>query len=237
MASIILPDKDAWVADFMSSNRLEVIKAAIANLRFSQQVLYDGQAISPGSDIMLTPRENQLATARIDLQAFYILDFISNQIGADGKIYDIGCGSNFFKQFYNVIGIDPLHPAADINDFFDEDFAGSKKETMPAAIGICSIHFCKLHEIEQRLTDFINLLKPRGWAYVALNFARILDRERLVNITSMDFVLQSKKKIDEIVANIPHNVVLYENVMDKNLDDGVNGNIRILVQRVNNERV
>lgn len=232
-------DKEKWLEEFLASDRLNLISREIEKIHYDTQVFFSGEQVI-GTDTMITVREIEFAMRRIDLQPFFILDYISKN--TNSTIYDIGCGANFFKRFYNIVGIDPVHPKADIRDIFDDDYALYHKEDHDNVIAINSIHFCSIDLIEKQLNNFFNLAKKDGFAYAGLNFQRIKEHTLRKTYATDD---ETKKWhhlvndldlavtfINDIVNRINHDLLyFYEKVKETNDGDFINGNINILIKR------
>lgn len=255
-----LADKEIWINSFIQSEKFPSIKnkvndyvcKMVANfLQTEFDVPWDETSKSTKLDYV-TPREVKFLQNILYLEPFYILEYISQR--SNDTIFDIGCGSNFFKNFYNVVGIDPYHPNADIKDKFDANFILNYKGTFSNAIAINSIHFCSYFELEKQLSNFIELVKPNGFIYITLNFQRIMETtlqkiEKLeANSHSQKILLESLKLknthdlycqnpsekvnfIDNIVKNLKDYVILYENKVIEYPDCSHNGNVKLLIKR------
>ena len=86
-------------------------------------------------------------------------------------IYDIGCGPNMFKKYIpNIIGIDPNHEDyRDLPGVFDSTFASEHENEFQAAFAFNSIHFAPIADINQRIRDFIKVIKPGGRGVITIN--------------------------------------------------------------------
>jgi len=242
-----LPNKNSWVQEFVTTDRYKKISSAVKKFASENVVVtFDRKTV------ITLPRDRQFASNILDLQPFYILDFISNN--TDKEIWDIGCGSNWFKEAYNIIGVDPYNDKADIKDSFDTNFIKKYKNSLDNAISICAIHFCSIDTLENRILSFIDLVKSGGFVYIAINFARVIDstqifldskskiisNEKLIsNLETMEEKLEIFKKspekveefIEDIVKKIKDNIILKEYSIKEDPDDALNGNFRILIQK------
>jgi hypothetical protein len=101
---------------------------------------------------------------------FYLLD--SLQIGELGCV-DIGCGHNWFRQFYpSIWGVDPDNrPHRD--ELLTRGWWRANQGRWHRALSICALHFCPQPAIRHQLARVRGLLAPGGCAVVALNRRRI----------------------------------------------------------------
>ena len=85
---------------------------------------------------------------------------ILDKIEQDARILDIGCGRNLFKSFRpNLLGIDPVHDAADIKIAF-QDFNTTEKFDVILCLG--SLHFGELEDIMFLTKKLTEMIKPGG---------------------------------------------------------------------------
>ena len=229
----MMPSKEQWSKDFLQSPKFNAIVSEVKQLRNRIVINFDDVINSP-VETSDTARYRMLSSGEIHLQPFYILDYITSM--SNEKIYDVGCGCNFFKKFYNTIGIDPFDIHADIKEGFDDNFIEKYRLNFKNVISINAIHFCKLSELENRVTNYFDLVQPGGYAYLAINFARVLEYQiastRLLEKTYLEgFVFEVKQMFEKILDNKAYDLILYENFVETIPDEPVNGNIRILIKR------
>ena len=117
----------------------------------------------------MTPRQKEL-TRRATRLPFYFLD--SLEIGGRACV-DIGCGHNWFPQFYPTVwGVDPGH-----EQHRDAELTPAwwwhNRHRWPRALAINSLHFCPQQEVTGQVSLVLSLLEPGGRAMVALNRTRI----------------------------------------------------------------
>lgn len=105
------------------------------------------------------------------LSAFYYLNFLLEH--SPQTIYDIGCGTNFFKKYIpNVIGIDPntnFGNTPDVVQEFNDSFIEEYENTMDAAFAMNATHFVQFSDYNAQILKFIRLLKPGGRALITFN--------------------------------------------------------------------
>lgn len=224
----MIKDKDEWIKDFLASDRVDQIWKNLPPQRQQKNVLFSDKIVQ-GEDIPWTPRESELALGNLDIQPFYILDYISSQ--TDGVIYDVGCGMNIFKQFYNVIGIDWDHPNADLHIAFDRGLAARNWQKIDAAVSICAIHFYHIDKLMDTVLDFFNMIKPGGLGYLAINVRKIMDNTP--ELHPREVVERVRSCFKEITSRQRDlgEVIYFEDLIDLFPSDGMNGNVRILIRR------
>ena len=156
---------------------------------------------------------------------FYILKLLEKN---PKQIADIGCGSNFFKNFIPEIhGIDPVeNPNVDQLDYFDDVFSQGHTNRFDCAMAINSIHFISLNDISNQLRSFSNIIKPGGRGFITLNAKRMIEHTE-------DFVLDNqlsshiKQQVDQALPN----VLAYDDYIQTELDEAMNGNIRVVFEK------
>ena len=177
-------------------------------------------------DISHTPREIQIKKHKtVSLVPFYYIDYILKNSTSD-KIFDIGCGCNFFKNFYNVTGYDQTNEA-DVKCLFDEEFVEQNKNKLDNAIAINSLHFININRLCQRIQDFYSVVVPDGYGYISLNMQRLLTRTPEADINwAFDFV---KEQIENTGIDF---ISVY--VDNTTVDEYIDGNIRLLFKKEKN---
>ncbi len=97
---------------------------------------------------------------------FHFLD--SLEIG-DRACVDIGCGHNWFPQFYPTLwGVDPNHEHHRDEELTAE-WWGANWGQWHRAYSNSAMHFCQQAEIPQQMARVRGLLRPGGRAMVSLN--------------------------------------------------------------------
>jgi SAM-dependent methyltransferase len=131
-----------------------------------------------------TPRQKYLSRDTTRLP-FYLLD--SLQIG-ELPCVDIGCGHNWFRQFYPTIwGVDP-HSETHRNEPLTPAWYSQNQGRWARAFSCNALHFADPIQVTQNIGRVRGLLRPGGRALIALNRARIQVQERTA--TYSDAVLQ-----------------------------------------------
>tara|TARA_R110000772_G_scaffold244101_1_gene357134 strand:- start:132 stop:860 length:729 start_codon:yes stop_codon:yes gene_type:complete len=190
-----------------------------------------------------TPRLRTI-TGQIPCATFYYTEFLVN-IKPD-NIYDIGCGMNFFKDVLpNVIGIDGNDPVDrnisdaakyDIKGVFDDVFVAEHENQFQAVMSIDALHFIPLTDFTQRVLDFARIIKPRGRGYLAMNAARMCEctnKAVLLQLTGSakrDANLISQY-IDREICKLPLDFLVVDTLVDKQSDEYMDGNIRLVIQK------
>ena len=182
---------------------------------------------SPGDYCMehSTPRET-LLTLRV-APFFYILKLLEKN---PKQIADIGCGVNFFKHFIPEIhGMDPAdHPNVDEVAFFYDGYSDEHTNSFDCAMTINAIHFISLKDISKQLKSFSNIIKPGGRGFVTLNALRMIECTDQKDMIGNDQLSSYIKQ--QVVQALP-NVLVYDNYVHDELDDPMNGNIRIVFEK------
>jgi hypothetical protein len=116
-----------------------------------------------------TPRQKYLSRDATRLP-FYLLD--SLQIGGLPCV-DIGCGRNWFQQFYPTIwGVDP-HSEPYRNEPLTPAWYSQNQGRWARAFSCCALHFADPIQVAQNIGRVRGILGTAGRAVVTLNRARI----------------------------------------------------------------
>jgi len=188
-----------------------------------------------------TPREFQY-NQYWNFNTFY---YLQNFLSVKETVYDLGCGGNLFKPcFKNLIGIDPFHPNADIDDICDEGFIDGHQNFFQYVFAINSLHFISLYKFSKTINDFHNMLAPNGLGYISFGLAQMVelttDKEWIElfgknpNNTNLYDVINF---INTLLQSLPYNFLIldqnYFHTEDFRLITGneIDGNIRLLIKR------
>lgn len=162
---------------------------------------------------------------------FYILKLLEQN---PKQIADIGCGSNFFKNFIPEIhGIDPVeNPNVDQVDYFDEDFSIGHTNKFDCAMAINSLHFISLTDITKQLNNFSNIIKPGGRGFITFNVKRMIEVTKPSElIPNEQLSSHIKQQVDLALSN----VLAYDDYIFQQpdvVDDFyLNGHIRIVFEK------
>ena len=156
-----------------------------------------------------TPRQTYLSRAATRLP-FYLLD--SLQIGGLPCV-DIGCGHNWFQQFYTTIrGVDPRNETHRDEPLTPEwwipNWGGWDR-----AFSICALHFADPATLRLHIGQVRAILAPGGRALIALNRARIRDATPTYSETVLQETLLECPGLTRIVGiDRPQDALLDGNV-------------------------
>lgn len=228
-----LTPKDIWEQEFKEGNlykeiidfvNIKFLTTFIENYKNTNVVTYYNMEEDISTYQQLTPREQLFLNKSVTLDSFRILEFFDKF--AEKPIYDIGCGMNLFKNFYNVIGIDPNNVMADKKDIFDDDFVKNHQNCFPSAIAINSLHFITIDDAQHRINQFASTIKKQGYGYITFN-ARMFFLEDDFSIDHK----QLKDFFDNIIKKIDLCIIDYDFLVtdaETSFSNPYDGNIRIL---------
>jgi hypothetical protein len=77
--------------------------------------------------------------------------------------------------------------------------------------------------------DFGSMIKDGGRGFLTLNYMRMLERENMRNIPIRDHILLEEQIRNELSA-LPFNLDVFEVDLTR-LDNGMDGNIRIVIRK------
>ena len=188
----------------------------------------------------LCVRENLLvspANRLFNISVFYYIKFLT-ELNPD-RIVDIGCHNNLLKKVCPIIyGIsnNPKHVNADEISSFNSEFSKKHQNQFQCAMSICSLHFVSLTRFEQRVADFVNIVKPGGRGFVTFNIVRSIEASfneeleqlfQTINPTSQ----QIASYIDQKIKNMPYKFLVVENLIEQVKDETMNGNVRLVFEK------
>lgn len=106
---------------------------------------------------------------------FYYLNMLLEK--NPSTIMDIGCGENPYKKYIpQLLGVDPLFPAADIRDQFDNQFVEKHLGEYDAAFAIQSLHYISLLDVSTRINQFGKIIKKGGRGFLSFNLTRLIQQ-------------------------------------------------------------
>ena len=196
----------------------------------------------------LTSTTNEIKYFNVFL--FYYLNFLLEKNPA--TMYDLGCGSNPFKQYIPyLIGIDPdlSQGNVDIIDQVDQTFIDSHQNHFESVFSVCALHFHPFTELRKVVDDFISMVKIGGRGFIALNVMRMFEHEaKEKNINPIDhpflkdwcigIKIPKQKVIEEaenltkkLLSGLNCDILVFEVDYSKGFVNFIDGNIRIVVER------
>jgi hypothetical protein len=165
-----------------------------------------------------------LATHRVSIKSFYYIEYIL-QHTKEKYILDVGCGENFFANFYDEIqGMEPNQVNKDlniINEAWNDEFIQKNIEKIPNIIATTSLHHVYgLFELSKLLEDLIKVLKSGGYCYISFNLRRLLihttiDEMKDNKIFTYDDINKYFKR--ELQKQLNMELIEFSNDMDFNL--------------------
>ena len=175
-----------------------------------------------------TPR--QVAWSKIaNMTSFYYINYLYEL--NPSIVYDIGCGVNWFKQWYpNIHGIGE-EQSVDLN-FGDEQGKWdhnliNKLNNVQAMFAINSLHFRHVASIPKVIEQVISVLAKKGRAYLAFNTGLIIKHSRVSNLTT-----------EQVIKYLQHSLYKIEGVRWLVVDMGecfdyayMDGNINLVLEK------
>lgn len=219
-------DPQRWQQQFQRSDLYQRIAADFDEITFSS--IWEGFGHG-------TPRQHwadrSLWRTKFSAVPFYYLEFLTQR--NPSEIYDLGCGWNIFKRYIpNIVGVgaeDPNGPDfyADIHDFVDSDYVRGHQNYFESVFSICALHFFPLSEIRQRVIDFASMIRPGGRGWLALNALRMIELDRkFLQLEQHELESWIRGELDQL----PFTVLSFDIDLGR-LESGMDGNIRIVVER------
>jgi hypothetical protein len=199
---------------------------------------YDVILIDEPHQFFSTPRED-LMTRCFSIAPFYYIDLLTEK--SPKTIYDVGCGCNLWKNYYsNIIGVDPVHTNADIQDTFDKNFVAKYNKKIQSMISINALHFIPIGQLVERLKEVNETLADDGRAFITCNLARLIEYTEDLNFLGITNF--KKYRPDPKLLKIIENYIrseLYTSTINfvcvdidfSNYNSFINGNIRLVFDK------
>lgn len=186
-----------------------------------------------------TLRENLLISPHYRLFNFTVLYYIQQlvEISPD-VILDVGCGHNWFKKIYPcILGLSPEDQdvEADVHTSFDKKFVKDNFEKYPAAMAICSLHFVSIDNFAEQILDFANIIKTGGRGFISFDILRSVECSHISTLKKLfggaPNQSQLAEYINQEICKLDLDWITVENLIAENVEDSINGNIRLVFQK------
>lgn len=106
-----------------------------------------------------TWRHNHIAIEEFNLTGLSLV----NEIKEEGRVLDVGCGSNPFKGLIkNLVGIDPAFPEADYQLSLEDFQSKHSEEKFDVALCLGSINFGDATNIERQIEILVSMLNEQA---------------------------------------------------------------------------
>lgn len=182
-----------------------------------------------------TPRRSMLTPA-CGMASFYYLEPLLES--NPQSIVDVGCGFNFFKLLIpNLIGLDATDQA-DIDRYFDQEWADANLEKFDAAFSTNALHFVALDSFVDTVHLFSSIIRPGGKGYISFNVARMVERssQQLLTDTGLNDQLSTlNKSLENYIVNeidkIKLKLLIVDVLIQQQSDEALDGNIRIVFEK------
>jgi len=142
----------------------------------------------------ITPREFKGRRLTTAVPFFYI-----EQIQNNGLIYDIGCGWNLYKRYYdNIIGIGAEPPNsvyyhADEHGIFNDEFVSKNNERFDNIMSMNSLHFIPIEKFSKRIDDILSVAKPNAFIFLMFNISVMINKSN-IKIDNYELYIRDKMK-------------------------------------------
>lgn len=177
----------------------------------------------PELNAFILPRKI-FTTKFTTLVGFYLIE---NYLNTKEKILDVGCGTNYYKTYYDVDGVDPYYFANADNEYevdetsalgnvdFEDSYYKKNKGIHKNIMSQNALHFSS--DFQNNLKEFYSLLGKDGKGFASLNLIRLFEHD---NSTSLNKQL---KKLD-LIKDIIEEVIVIQNPHA----NGSDGNLHII---------
>jgi len=172
----------------------------------------DGSLVDDGGK--KAPRQNFHEQGVFFTSSFFYLQLLFEKNPL--LIADVGCGLNFFREYYpNIIGYD-FTEYADYYERLDDNFVVDHYKEFDAAFAINSLHFVPIHKFSSRINDFCKILKSQGRGYITFNAMRMLEKtddetKKSIFSTLSPTLEQVSNFFDSQIDKVNSNIIYYHN--------------------------
>lgn len=240
LANLNAYDKTAWVTAFTGTPEQTQLASEYDTLlwELNNDEATGGYAQADGP----TPRQymGTATPSKASATIFYYLENITTDLNLEGgKIYDLGCGWNWFKNYYpDIWGIGEEDPASayyfgDEYDVVDDAYIYEHQDAFKCFIAVNSLHFHPINQISEIVENGLSMLEPGGRALITCNSTVLLsftsdaDLNSLFSTTEPTIEQQENYIRTQLgnITNITWRIVDID--LSVNDNDGLDGNIRL----------
>lgn len=244
-----LQNKQEWFQEFQKTEKYREIILFVNNYSNSYyhqsiadnpvKIQLDDKTVDEKAVEFYTPRNYNISRKILNIDSFRILEYI-NKHGSK-PIYDIGCGMNFFSNFYDVVGMEPTDPSLSIqtipyiySEKFNSLFADKHENAFPSAIAINSIHFIPIFDVGKRILDFSRVIKPGGLGYATFNVEVLYKHtdDEFLKLNNLFDATSLKNYLNSLIFSTNLNIIDYEEKITEQPPlvkyDRIDGTIRVL---------
>ena len=206
--------------------------------KFMQSKIY--KMIDAEADIIIWEKNDEIPigefTPRLQswfriatMQPCYYIDLLYEN--NPSRIYDIGCGINWHKQFYpNIYGIGGEIEGR--GEYFGDERGRwgegleSKLTNIEAMFAMLSLHFRSVDKIRTLIEEVISTLAINGRAYLSFNSRQIIKftNKKITTIEVVKYLRYDLAKIESVRWLVVD--------MDSSYDSSLDGNISLVFERV-----
>lgn len=239
LANLNAYDKDAWITAFTGTPEHTQLASEYDTLLWesSNDEPTGGYSQPDGP----TPRQfmGTSTPSKASATIFYYLENITAGISLAGeKIYDLGCGWNWFKNYYpDIWGVgeedpDSAYYFGDEHDVVDEAYIFEHLNTFKCFIAVNSLHFKSITEISDIVENGLSMLEPGGRALITCNSTVLLSMTTEAELNSLfsttePTTAQQETYIREQLDTITDITWRIVDIDLTNDNDGLDGNIRL----------
>jgi hypothetical protein len=194
----------------------------------------------------ITPRQflGDSSISVFSLVPFYYLNYLTET--KPDKIYDLGCGWNIFKKYIpNVVGIGDENITdenyyGDQHGCVDQKYVEAHQNYFESVFSINALHFIPLCAMKDRVLDFLSMIAPNGRGFVTLNLMRMIERssDKFLYDT-FGSLRPTNKQCDTYVRNsladLPYKILVFDVDVLSTLNDVMEGNIRLVFEKTENQ--
>ena len=185
-----------------------------------------------------TPRRSMLTPACNAASFYYLEPLLESN---PQSIIDVGCGFHFFKLLIpNLIGLDATDQA-DIDRYFDQEWADANLEKFDAAFSMNALHFVPLDSFVDTVHLFSSIIRPGGKGYISFNATRMVERSSQELLTAIGlsnrpiYEPAESKILEDYIVNeidkIKLKLLIVDVLISKQTDEALDGNIRIVFEK------
>jgi len=174
----------------------------------------------------LTPRE--FCGKRIfSAVPFYYINFLCNN---KMPIYDIGCGWNIYKKYYDIIGIsgekvNDENFNGDMHGFINNYYTSTHTNAYTNIMAINSLHFIRIRDFSKRIKQVLSMTKSSGRIFLMFNICHMIHKDPTFIRNHSEYIRNEMEQFSDMIVSF---TLDDEHIME-NMSEGT---CRIVLEKI-----
>lgn len=219
-------DEESWEAEFTGSTIHQQL------CREFDLITFDSDLENFGKVKGMTSRHFR-GIRIVSAMPFWFID----QIAKANKhpIYDLGCGWNLYKKYYNnIVGISGEEPDTPL--FFGDEHGFVTPAYIVGNVGRFhniitqnALHYITIEELLPQIAGIMSMCKIHGYVFIEFNICHMLNKSDIKPDELKDIAKLIRTQLEFL--KYAHNLISFELIDEKIHKNFQEGTLRILVQK------